>query len=405
MNITGISGFLATIANNYQQHYLNLSRDSAAGRTPGHYTGRRNAGLQYGDLVESSRPTTAHSAVDTYQKSTPVEKPVETTTTRTDKTQTDEPITKKLPKSADQCQPSGDDNHRCKKDKNSESPVTRYPDGTYSFLRKAELDYSLDLKFNLGAITRTVQQIAEGDVTADVTTVDEFAAAGFGLSADLSLDGSQMVKSADTQRLEPGRTNVRSLDVSKQKGGMSFHSRTVGLDSFYSEATKIRRSLDESVHDSHRRAVNRLAMRYQFDNRFSMTFLNRFNVQTQQVAEQAPEAMGKYADTAGEVAVKGSSQLMAGFFDAVDGYLDSAEAHLVEKVGSLFDQAAAELGFSGVEVAFAKEHLTSTITSFFSRVDQALNAVQTQFSAPEALLAEQYYNPAAASASRQIAVA
>jgi hypothetical protein len=68
--------------------------------------------------------------------------------------------------------------------------------------------------------------------------------------------------------------------------------------------------------------------------------------------------------------------------DAVQSYLDKAESQIAEKVTTFFDEAAKELGFSDELVAKARSGLTSSVKSFFARVDKALDGIAGQFSRP-----------------------
>jgi hypothetical protein len=138
--------------------------------------------------------------------------------------------------------------------------------------------------------------------------------------------------------------------------------------------------------------VNQFALRYRLDNQFSFGYLQKFNVQTQQVAAQSPDAVEGYANAAGDLALNGSGDLMSTFFDAVDSYLTDSEAALTDKITQFFDQAATELGFSEEQVAAVKDHLTDTISGFFDRVQEAMSKVETAFApsvspvAPEAVV-------------------
>jgi hypothetical protein len=350
MGISSIQSFLATVANNYTTRHLSMVRDLELSRTPDYYKAPK---------TKPSGPTgyVPPEKIDKYEPSTPVRS----------KSKKESPAGDKLPEkntgTTSTDTPSTD------------SPVQKNPDGTYYYQRQAELEYKLDLRFDLGAIMQTVEQLAEGDTSA----VEQIAAAGFGLTSDFRLDGTQQI---DTNMVEGDTNSQRSEKTSADAistGAMAYRSRNFAMDSFYKEALKVRRSLDESVQDSHRRTTNRIALRYQVDNKFSMAFADRFNIQTKQVAEQAPDAAKAYVDSTGELAAKGSSDLMATFFDAVDSYLNGAETKLTQNVASFFDKAAAELGFSGELVDAAREHLTGTIGQFFDRVQTALASVEAKF--------------------------
>ncbi|MCP4684795.1 MAG: hypothetical protein GY867_05030 [bacterium] len=343
-----ITGFLATVANNMKNRYLSMAQDMSAGRTPNHF---KSLPTEQAVPAEKAEVEAQQPRVDSYE-------PSDSSKTATDKnapavenqTKTDDPQT-------------------------GQTPVEKQPDGTYYYKRKAELEYKLDLSFNLAAVMQTVERIEDGDTAA----IDEFAAAAFGLNADFALKGYQKVKTNMTEETDPYKRRSFSAARTRSTGRMAAQTKNFALESFYKESSKVRRSLKESVRGDHYRAVNKFSVRYRMDNQFSMAFADRFNVQTQRVADQAPSAVGDYVNSAGDIAVGGSTELMSTFFDAVDGYLDGAEQGLLDKVTTFFDQAAGELGFSGAQVEMAREHLTGTIESFFDRVETAIDGIETQF--------------------------
>jgi len=343
-----ISGFLAAVANNMKDRYLSLAQDVSVGRTPSYY---KNSPTESQTPAETAPVETEQPKVDSYE-------PSKAASTATDKTA-----------------PANESRTKTTENETPQTPVEKQPDGTYYYKRQAELSYKLDLSFNLAAVMRTVEQIADGDVTA----VDEFAAAAFGLSADFGLKGYQKVETNMIEETDPYRKRSFSSAKSRSTGAMAAQTKNFALESFYREASKVRRSLNESVRGDHRRAVNKFAVRYRLDNKFSMAFADRFNVQTQQVAEKAPDSVGDYVNSAGDIAAGGSTDLMSTFFDAVDGYLADSEQGLLDKVTAFFNQAAEELGFSGAAVEMAREHLTGTIESFFDRVGAALDGIESKF--------------------------
>lgn len=343
-----ISGFLAAVANNQKNRYLSLANDMSAGRTPSYF---KNTPTESPAPSEAATVETPQTKVDSYE-------PSDSANTATEKT---------APAVENQTKPTDPEN--------TQTPVEKQPDGTYYYKRQAELSYKLDLSFNLSAVMQTVERIADGDTSS----VDEFAAAAFGLNANFGLKGYQKVETNMTDETGDYRNRSYSASKSRSSGALAAQTKNFALQSFYNEASKVRRSLTESVRGDHRRSVNKFAVRYRLDNQFSMAFANRFNVQTQQVAEQAPDAVGSYVNSAGNIAAGGSTELMSTFFDAVDGYLSETEQGLLDKVTAFFDQAAAELGFSGDVVDMARDQLTGTITSFFDRVETALDGIEANF--------------------------
>ncbi len=350
MGISSIQSFLATVANNYTTRHLSLVRDMELSRTPDYYKAPK---------TKASGPTgyVPPEKIDRYEASQPARS------------------TQKKESSAGDRLPEKDTAATPTDTKSTDSPVQKNPDGTYYYQRQAELEYKLDLRFDLAAIIQTAQELAQGDTTS----VEQIGAAGFGLTSDFSLDGTQQVDTNMVEGEKNSQRSERSSADTASSGAMAYRSTDFAMDSFYKEALKVRRSLDESVQDSHRRTTNRIALRYQVDNKFSMGFAERFNIQTKQVAEQAPDATQAYVDSTGELAAKGSSDLMGTFFNAVDSYLTGAEDKLTDNVTAFFNQAAAELGFSGGLVDAAREHLTGTIGQFFDRVQTALASVEAKF--------------------------
>ncbi|HUV29592.1 MAG TPA: hypothetical protein VMY05_00685 [Acidobacteriota bacterium] len=254
---------------------------------------------------------------------------------------------------------------------------TEEPEAIYYYRRQARLDYKLDLRFDLNAVVQTARQLAN----EETPMLDQFAAAGFGLSTDFAVSGKQTVDSYDSTREAGGNTHAReSVSAkSKQAGSLQVRDRDFALQSFYREAVKVRRSIDVKEHGHHQRTVNKFALRFHVDNRFSFAFADRFHAQTRRVAAQCPDHMGSYLDTAGGVALQGTSEMMATFFDTVDGYLSETEENLLRSIVASFDAAAEELGFAGAHVDLVREQLTESIETFFDRVGSVLDAVESRF--------------------------
>ena len=74
--------------------------------------------------------------------------------------------------------------------------------------------------------------------------------------------------------------------------------------------------------------MNKIAYRLQVDSRFSFAFAERLNIQTERVAGARPDQIGDYLQNAGDVALKGTNEMMSAFFDGVDTYLDATEQSL-----------------------------------------------------------------------------
>ena len=258
------------------------------------------------------------------------------------------------------------------------TPDTAPSESVVTYQREAQLDYQLDLRFDLAALTRTAASLSEGGAAS----VEELAAAGFGLSVGFDLSGRQVQQiAAEDSAVDVSSVKQRTGDWSRQTAAFAVQGREFGLQAASRQALKIRRKLDVNVHGNHQRAVNRFSLRYRLDNRLSVSQFERFNVQTEQMAHAMPDDVGRYLDTAGELATDGSTAMLTGFFDAVDAYLNQTEQDLQRNVGDFLSSAAVELGFSEEVTAMVENHLASSIDGFFDRVDNALAVLRTEFDA------------------------
>ncbi len=367
MGIAGLTGFFASIANNFRNHYLDLAANIRQNRTPDYYKSSSTS-------CNTDTSGAQSVAQDEYLPSTET----------TPETGSGTPATTA--------------------DEQASTPVKQTPDGTYSYERRAQLDYQLDLRFDLTAVTRTVERLADGDVEA----VDDFAAVNFGLTTDFDVDGYQRVTIRDDSISDTGNSYESQAATQYNSKAMAYQDRSFALNAFYDEALDIRSSMNETTGQSYRRAVNKFSLRYRLDNQFSVSLAERFNSQTERMLAQTPETVKSYADTAGELATTASDDLMVSFFDTVDSYLDDSEQAIYDKVTQFFDKAAAELGFSGILVDKARNQLTSTIEEFFGRVDTSLSQLESKFTSSDtaqALTAMNVAAPAVAEDSYQLATA
>ncbi len=359
-------GFLANVANNFRNHYLQLTNNIQRYSKP--------AGFNYSKPPLSQVPRLM--PIDTYEPANGAEqsKPGETTGKTPLPAPPDAPSAKKNDTSPAKQQT---DEYIPSHDKKSDAD-TKPDDTTYYFKRMAKLDYKLDMRFDLRAILSTARSIADGDVEH----IEEFAAAGFGFRADFNIKGTEITKtnltrSNDNNDVSRTRSIVKFRN--RQASEFTAQSRNFAVQSFRQEAAWMRSSHTVLNNGTYQQAINRFSARFRMDGNFSFANLQRFHVQTNRVAEEIPDAAKKYVDTAGKVAQSGTNEMMATFFNAVDAYLDNAEDTLLDKVVGFFDKAAQELGFSGTMVDIAREHLTDTIESFFDRVDMAMAQIESQF--------------------------
>lgn len=249
---------------------------------------------------------------------------------------------------------------------------------TYSFLSQSRLDYRMNLRFDLGTIVQTASELTEGE-SASLTSL---VAGGFGLSTDLSFKGSQVIERvANGDSQEGDRTSLRQKAMSRSSSVSQFamQDKNFALQAFQKEAGQIKRTLRIKNVEGHTTAVRKFALRFRSDSSFQFASLQRFNVQTQQVSEGEPSRLGDYLEAAGSMAEKGTNEMMAAFFDAVDVHLDGAEDRLIAQANAAFDLAASELGFSQELVDFARDNLVGTIEGFFNRVEAAVEALESRF--------------------------
>ncbi len=375
----GITGLFSSFANNLLNHYQQLINDIKSHQTPKHYT-QSTPEIMPGQVSDANVPLTEDSYNSPVSPTNQEE--ISGLPLAPSNDTVDDVGNTTIPASSDSFVPSGEE-----PEVGEDAPANIMPDGTYSFKSSSQLDYKLNLSFDLAAISRTVRYLSEGDVDQ----VEQLSAAGMGLSADFALSGHQVTKTSfeNTEGSNRMTDHLRGRNMSQMNQANAFmaNSRDFKVQSFYKEASNIRNSFDVMNHNGHSRTINKLAMRYNMDSSFSFANLDRFNVQTQQVADQSPEALGAYFNNTGNLAETGSNDLMATFFNAVDGYLDQAEDNLLEKTVAFFEQAAEELGFSEPMIAMAKDHLISTIEGFFDRVDSAINKLESRF-VPDQIVSE-----------------
>lgn len=357
----GFSDYFATVASNFMKRYADMTQGLSGGYFPKHYK-IENSELEPLSNTENvtDQPTDEYIPSTDDNNTTPVTVvPDDTEGADVTAVETDnEPV----------------DTVNTDSDKKESGLLS---DGNYYFTRRAKLDYKMDLRFDLAALTSIAAQINDGDTTA----IEEFAAANFGLGARFSFSGFQKT---DTNMIEDadGPASVSKFKQSvaaRQVSMFGYQSRNFTVQSFSREALSIRRSSQTIDNNEHRITVNKFSLRYQLDNQFSFAHLSRFNIQTRDVADQAPDSLGSYFESAGNVAEKGSTEMMAAFFDAVDSYLAEIEDKLVADAARFFEMAAEELGFSGEMVEAAKDQFIGTIESFFDRVNSAVDLLQSQF--------------------------
>ena len=156
MGVMGIMGFLSGVAGNFRNHYLKLAEQVGRYNRPKEYLEPQDASpARARDRFEpSGRGTTEAPAKDTVELSGQPVPADQVDTTPAEQSKTD---------------PS--------QDTDQQPAAGLNPDGTYYLTRSAQLDYELNLRFDLAAVQRTVTALSEGDSEA----VEVLAAAGMGM--------------------------------------------------------------------------------------------------------------------------------------------------------------------------------------------------------------------------------
>ena len=157
-----IAGFFANIASSYKAKYISLAQQFNPISMPDP--------IQPPDLqAPVGEPEASGAPVDEYLPT------ADATSTETPGTVT--------PNTSEIDRPTGEV-------PTSEVPVEQKPDGTYYYQRQARLDYQLNLEFDLAAISRTVESMAEGGSGS----IEELVAGGFGLHVGFDIKGMQRVQ-------------------------------------------------------------------------------------------------------------------------------------------------------------------------------------------------------------------
>ena len=348
----GFGNFFSQVANNFMNHYRNMTDSVTFNRTPKHYTNSDTT-------VQPEKQIPTDSYIPTDDSHTQTEAP----TTATDRPKTD---------SSTYTNPAAPNDEALPAD-------TETGDVSY-FIRKARLDYKMTMQFDLAAIQSIAEKISDGETEE----LAEFAAAGFGLHAAFDVKGMEIIETNMADKLDyNGSVKYRSKDKSMFAQKFGAQSKNFNLQSFYRESSDVSRSMKVDVFDNYRRSVNKFALRYRLDSNFSFGFMNKFNVQTKQIAETDPANLNSYVTSAGNVAETSTPEMMATFFDTVDSYLNAAESDLRAKAEEFFTMATEQLGFAEETVSQVRDQLLGSIDSFFGRVDEAVGMLASKFVTPE----------------------
>lgn len=170
----------------------------------------------------------------------------------------------------------------------------------------------------------------------------------------------------------------------RRAGSYEAQGADFSLRGFFKENMRVRESLSVRQHGEHRITTRKFEMRYKFDSTFNIQHMSTFNAQTEKMAAGDEGTLSSFLTQAGNVAETGSTQMMARFFDTVEGYLDHAEDQMLASANAFLNAAAGEMG-KGFASMGIKELITSRIESFFDAVDNAVTALKTMFMGPEAV--------------------
>ena len=176
----GFSSFFNQIANNFRDHYQQLTDSVSRGKTPNYYSS---------DKASESKPAEQLPA-DTYLPSSEAEKPNNSTETNTPKSDT--------PTYQNPTEP------------NPNNLPTDSQSGEVGYMKRTTtLDYKMMLQFDLAAIQGVAESIADGD-TQEIT---EFAGGGFGLRAAFDIKSKEIIETNMAQTADGkniSKSNMRS---------------------------------------------------------------------------------------------------------------------------------------------------------------------------------------------------
>lgn len=257
-----------------------------------------------------------------------------------------------------------------------------------SISMRSNLDIRMKLQFSMRSIIQMAQRIENGETTS----TEELKQASFGLKADFRARGMTRTEVRGGDEVEQGHGHHGDVSRFRSKtklslrraGGYQAQGADFNLRGFFKENMRVRDSLKIEQHGDHQIATHKFEMRYKFDSTFNIEHMNTFNAQTEKMAESDEGKLQSFLTQAGNVAETGTTEMMASFFDTVDGYLKNAEDQMLASANAFLNAAAGEMG-EGFASMGIKELITSRIESFFDAVETAVTSLKTMFMGPGAV--------------------
>ncbi|MCH7879202.1 MAG: hypothetical protein IH914_07810 [candidate division Zixibacteria bacterium] len=242
----------------------------------------------------------------------------------------------------------------------------------------SQLRYSLDLSFNAQALQTTIHRLSmiqTEDATSVSETFESLSSLNIGLGVNFQMQGLSVSE----------RAELSDSRGSEKTGHYQRHESADKFEKLLKHASRTNENLPSEHRHGHQLAVNRFALRYSSDAQFSFSHFSRFNTQVTVLGKVSPEELNGLTASAGELAEFASNDVMGAFLDSVDAYLGDSEENLLAKIDEFFNMAGSELGLSPEAIAQAKEQLSSTVVSFFDRVESSISALKNQvFGLPSA---------------------
>ncbi len=251
---------------------------------------------------------------------------------------------------------------------------------------------TLSMKFNLSDFERMVTTLAQDaeDGQLETTTLNNLR---IGLSTDLNVKAlvNQKVTYDNPEALDQSDLN-RSAGYSvgeRNAMSMKLQSRQFKAAAFYRDSMSKSFQLDKSYSDGFLRISRKMSMRYTQDFSFNYRSLQKFSQQatglensgnTEQYLNTT-EALLDNQNVGGE--------LIGDFFNMVDDYMGQAEDQLLGKIDDFFNELSSQVGIESRYTAQTKELLVSSVTSFFDKVEAAVNTVESRYIAPTSEITEQ----------------
>jgi len=248
---------------------------------------------------------------------------------------------------------------------------------------KSSAKINLKMIFNLADFEAVVSSFAEDAEDGQIDTAS-YSNLNIGLHTDLKAKAhiKEMYRNQEGEEGALQEMKFKQKSRSEQFEASLLKSRGFEADMFYRESLKTSNKIKYSYNDGFMKISRKMHMRYKQDFGLSLQSLNFYNSQAEAL-DQTNNLQG-YLDSA-EALVDSpntSGELLNGFFQTVESYLNGAEDKLIEKIDMFFENLAAEMGVDVKSLSGAKEALLANVGGFFDRVENAVSSSKSRYIAP-----------------------